>query len=100
MKAIAKLFSLNTPACDGSIIPTRVFEEYLSSPMYKETMEDHTALGAITHYNRKPHSDEKGVIGKDDIATAVRKYIFEKNNNSCQICGWHEVNPYTGLIPL
>ena len=66
MKAIAKLFSLNTPACDGSIIPTRVFEEYLSSPMYKETMEDHTALGAITHYNRKPHSDEKGVIGKDD----------------------------------
>lgn len=66
MKAIAKLFSLNTPACDGSIIPTRVFEEYLGSPMYKETMEDHTALGAITHYNRKPHSDEKGVIGKDD----------------------------------
>ncbi len=66
MKAIAKLFSLNTPACDGSIIPTRVFEEYLSSPMYKETMEDHTALGAITHYNRKPHADEKGVIGKDD----------------------------------
>ena len=66
MKAIAKLFSLNTPACDGSIIPTRVFEEYLSSPMYRETMEDHTALGAITHYNRKPHSDEKGVIGKDD----------------------------------
>ena len=66
MKAIAKLFSLNTPACDGSIIPTRVFEEYLSSPMYKETMEDHTALGAITHYNRKPHSDENGVIGTDD----------------------------------
>ena len=66
MKAIAKLFSLNTPACAGRIIPTRVFEEYLSSPMYKETMEDHTALGAITHYNRKPHSDEKGVIGKDD----------------------------------
>lgn len=66
MKAIAKLFSLNTPACDGSIIPTRVFEEYLGSPIYKETMEDHTALGAITHYNRKPHSDEKGVIGKDD----------------------------------
>jgi hypothetical protein len=66
VKAIAKLFSLNTPACDGSIIPTRVFEEYLSSPMYEETMEDHTALGAITHYNRKPHSDEKGVIGKDD----------------------------------
>lgn len=66
MKAIAKLFSLNTPACDGSIIPTRVFEEYLGSPIYRETMEDHTALGAITHYNRKPHSDEKGVIGKDD----------------------------------
>lgn len=30
----------------------------------------------------------------------IRKYLFEKYNNSCQICGWHEINPTTGKSPL
>lgn len=57
-------------------------------------------------YERKQYIErwkqgkETGIIGEDGIATAVRKYMFEKNNNSCEICGWHETNPYTGLIPL
>lgn len=34
------------------------------------------------------------------IATAVKYYLREKYDNSCQKCGWHEVNPYTGLVPL
>lgn len=57
-------------------------------------------------YERKQYIErwkqgkETGIIGEDGIATAVRKYMFEKNNNSCEICGWHEINPYTGLIPL
>ena len=52
------------------------------------------------YIERWKRGEETGIIGKDDIATAVRKYMFEKNNNSCEICGWHEVNPYTGLVPL
>lgn len=57
-------------------------------------------------YERKQYieqwkrGEETGIIGEDGIATAVRKYMFEKNNNSCEICGWHEVNPYTGLVAL
>lgn len=57
-------------------------------------------------YERKQYierwkkGEETGIKGEDGIATAVRKYMFEKNNNSCEICGWHEINPYTGLIPL
>lgn len=43
---------------------------------------------------------ESGTIGTDDIATAVKYYLREKYNNSCQQCGWHEVNPHTGLVPL
>lgn len=27
-------------------------------------------------------------------------YLKEKYNNSCQICGWNKVNPFTGLVPL
>ena len=52
------------------------------------------------YIERWKRGEETGIIGEDGIATAVRKYMFEKNNNSCEICGWHEINPYTGLVPL
>ena len=52
------------------------------------------------YIERWKRGQESGIIGKDGIATAVRKYMFEKYNNSCQLCGWSSVNPYTGLIPL
>lgn len=26
--------------------------------------------------------------------------MFMKHNNKCEKCGWGEVNPYTGKIPL
>lgn len=52
------------------------------------------------YIERWKRGEETGIIGEDGIATAVRKYMFEKNNNSCEICGWHEVNPYTRLVPL
>lgn len=33
--------------------------------------------------------EESGIIGKDKIATAVKIYLREKFNNSCQKCGWN-----------
>lgn len=30
----------------------------------------------------------------------IRRYMMESVNNKCQKCGWCEVNPKTGLIPL
>lgn len=33
-------------------------------------------------------------------ATYVRRYLFEKYHNKCQICGWGKINKYTGKIPL
>ena len=44
--------------------------------------------------------EETGVVGKADISTHIRKYLKEKYNNSCQKCGWNQVNYFTGLIPL
>lgn len=58
------------------------------------------------NYERKQYiirwknGEETGTIGQDEIATAVRKYMFEKHNNSCELCGWSMINPYTGLVPL
>lgn len=41
-----------------------------------------------------------GMRGKYQISMHIKKYIFEKFDNKCCICGWNKVNPYTGLIPL
>lgn len=43
---------------------------------------------------------ENGLKGKDDIKMAVKNYLFEIHNSSCEKCGWNEVNPYTGRVPL
>ena len=40
-----------------------------------------------------------GVVSGFGISKHVRRYMLEKANYQCK-CGWHEVNPYTGRIPL
>ena len=37
---------------------------------------------------------------KDGAAEFIKKYIKEKYNNQCCKCGWHEINPSTGKIPV
>lgn len=34
------------------------------------------------------------------LSIIIRKYIFEKNGNKCEKCGWCEINKNTELIPL
>ena len=46
------------------------------------------------------NGEENGLIGKDDIKTAIKNYLFEIHSNSCEKCGWNKVNPYTGRVPL
>lgn len=43
---------------------------------------------------------ETGLRGKYQLSHYIERYIKEKYNNECCICGWHEINPYTGKIPL
>lgn len=35
-----------------------------------------------------------------NYAYFVKKYLLDKYNCKCQICGWGEINPFTGKIPL
>ena len=35
-----------------------------------------------------------------DVSRYIRKFLFEKNENKCQLCGWGEENPITHNIPL
>ena len=35
-----------------------------------------------------------------DTSGYIRRYIFEKFENKCSQCGWSEINPFTGTLPL
>ena len=43
-----------------------------------------------------------GTIGNAwiDLSKYIRRYLFEKYNNQCAQCGWGEINPFTGTLPL
>ena len=53
-----------------------------------------------TYIERWKNGEEDGVIGKYGISSHIRKYLFEKFNCSCQICGWNKINTNTNKIPL
>ena len=41
-----------------------------------------------------------GTIKHGGMSGFIRRYLFEKYNGECQKCHWHEVNPFTGNVPL
>lgn len=41
-----------------------------------------------------------GVKGEYDVSYYLRTYLLKKYNNRCSVCGWHEINPFTGRVPL
>lgn len=43
--------------------------------------------------------EEDGLIG-NNISKHIRNYLLDKYNHECSRCGWKEVNPYSGKIPL
>jgi len=51
----------------------------------------------ITEWKLNNHD---GMRGKTSTSHHIRKYLFEKFNNSCCECGWSKVNQFTNKIPL
>ena len=37
---------------------------------------------------------------KYQISNHIRRYLFEKYDNKCALCGWSMVNPFTNTLPL
>lgn len=44
--------------------------------------------------------EESGFKGKTSTSRHIRRYLFERANNKCEVCGWDSVNKTTGKIPL
>ena len=52
------------------------------------------------YIERWKNGEECGHTPCFKIHKYVRRYLFEKYNNSCQKCGWNKENPYTNSVPL
>ena len=51
-------------------------------------------------YIEKWKSGEISGTVKDGASDCIKRYIKEKYNNQCCKCGWHEINLFTGNIPV
>lgn len=67
---------------------------------------DFCSLECKKEYNQKEFIEKwkkgeiSGTSSNNEIHERVRTYILEKANYSCEKCGWHEVNPATGKVPV
>ena len=43
---------------------------------------------------------ESGSVDTGYMSARIRRFLFEKYNNSCQICGWNKEHPSTHKVPL
>lgn len=41
-----------------------------------------------------------GFRGEYSISNYIKRYLREKYDNKCSICGWSKINPYTNKVPL
>ena len=46
------------------------------------------------------NGEADGMCGKYAVSKHIRNYLIDKHNNKCVICGWGEINPFTGKVPL
>jgi hypothetical protein len=44
--------------------------------------------------------EESGLQGHGVVSVHVKRYLRDKFNNKCCLCGWARVNIVTGLVPL
>ena len=50
--------------------------------------------------DRWKNDQETGLRGEYQLSMHIKRYLMEKYNSKCGICGWGEKNKYTGKIPL
>ena len=66
LKFSVKLFDTTSVAADGSTIPRRSCEAYLSSEDYVKVINDRLGIGGESHKDRKLKQDLRGLVGMDD----------------------------------
>ena len=54
----------------------------------------------LNYINKWKKGEVNGLRGIYQTSSYIKTYLFIKYNNKCARCGWGEINPYTGNIPL
>lgn len=54
----------------------------------------------VEYIKRWKNGEENGLKGEYGISQNIRRYLKEKYDNKCQLCGWGERNIFTGNVPL
>lgn len=77
--------------CGGELLPRQ--KKYCSHTCQQE----YQYRDYIEKWKR---GEVDGCRGKYQTSLHLKRYLFDKYDNSCCECGWGEINPYTGNIPL
>lgn len=118
IKKVAKLLGIITPK-RREINPKETFGKGVQKvkngiclncgeefPLYSSSNGKYCCIGCKHEYEYKEYiknwknHEVTGTTGSYDISNYIRRYLFEKYNNSCQECGWNKVNKHTGNVPL
>ena len=54
----------------------------------------------LTYIKKWKNNEVNGLRGAYQTSLYIKDYLYKKYNNKCARCGWNEINPYTGNIPL
>ena len=52
------------------------------------------------YIKRWQSGEENGLKGTYQLSEHIRKYLLNKYDHKCSICGWNKINPHTNKIPL
>ncbi len=85
-----KYFPKKCPICD------KEFTDQKNTCCSKECRKEYNYRVYIEKWLKGTESGNN----KHSISPYVRRYLFNKNSNKCQICGWSKKNKYSGNIPL
>ena len=53
----------------------------------------------IASWKKRKLSGEVGITARN-LAAWLRKYLIEKHDNKCSVCGWNKKHPLTSIVPL
>jgi len=52
------------------------------------------------YISRWKNGSENGMRGKAGTSRHIHRYLIKKSNNSCEKCGWSQINSFTGKVPI
>lgn len=64
------------------------------------SMKCRDEFGKDNYIQRWLNGEVSGNTKANRPSTKIRNYLLSVRGEKCEICGWSEINPYTGIIPV